>query len=209
MHYRKPISEKQLAANRRNAQQSTGPVTAEGKQTVSLNGLKHGFTAQTAVLPDEDRDAHQAFCSEIIHEYAPATATEMNLAQSIANDLWRLNRAVTIEFNMLAIGHLENDHDPDHDPALQIALSGARTFMDHAGKFGLLSLYEQRIHRAVHKSRAELRQLQQERRLVERTLASAPVPVAESQVKSAENGFAYANDSSEPLSGGLTLVKAA
>ncbi len=39
------VSEKQLAANRRNAQKSTGPRTAEGKTRVSMNAMKHGLSA--------------------------------------------------------------------------------------------------------------------------------------------------------------------
>ncbi len=67
---------------------------------------------------------------------------------------------------MFAVGHLESepDRDPDHDDLLHAALTGARTFMDHAGKFGLLSLYERRINRTVHKNMALLRQMQTERR---------------------------------------------
>ncbi|MBV9505521.1 MAG: hypothetical protein JO323_11030 [Acidobacteriia bacterium] len=41
----KPISEKQLAAHRRNALQSTGPVTPAGKARSAQNSRKHGFTA--------------------------------------------------------------------------------------------------------------------------------------------------------------------
>jgi hypothetical protein len=207
----KPISEKQLAANRRNARKSTGPVTEAGRQTVSLNAVKHGLRGQTAVLPDEDRAAHQAFCGGIVDEFAPATPMELNLAQSIANDLWRLNRARAIECNMIAVGQLEDDPDPDHDPAMQIALAGARTFMNHAGKFGLLSLYEQRIHRAVHKNRAELRQMQAERRQVshrdqQATAAPGPIPVAEFETKTAPNGFDRANEVFRRPFGGLSLV---
>ncbi len=38
-----PISQKQLLANRRNAQKSTGPKTALGKFRSSRNALKHGL----------------------------------------------------------------------------------------------------------------------------------------------------------------------
>ena len=37
------VSAKKLAANRRNAQKSTGPRTAEGKAISRLNALKHGI----------------------------------------------------------------------------------------------------------------------------------------------------------------------
>jgi hypothetical protein len=39
------LSEKQLLANRRNADSSTGPRTPEGKAAVSRNALAHGLTA--------------------------------------------------------------------------------------------------------------------------------------------------------------------
>ena len=42
---------KQIAANRRNAQKSTGPRTTAGKAKTRLNPLKHGLTAETIVLP--------------------------------------------------------------------------------------------------------------------------------------------------------------
>ena len=48
------ISEKQLDANRRNAQLSTGPQTPEGRAAVRHNALTHGLTAQYAVLPQEN-----------------------------------------------------------------------------------------------------------------------------------------------------------
>ena len=53
-------SEKQIAANRRNAGRSTGPKTADGKGRVRLNALKHGLTAATVVLPGEDAAALEA-----------------------------------------------------------------------------------------------------------------------------------------------------
>jgi hypothetical protein len=38
-------SERQIAANRRNAQKSTGPRSAAGKQRASANAYRHGFAA--------------------------------------------------------------------------------------------------------------------------------------------------------------------
>jgi hypothetical protein len=51
-------TQKQIEANRRNAQHSTGPRTQEGKDRIRLNALKHGMTAKTVVLPGEDEDVY-------------------------------------------------------------------------------------------------------------------------------------------------------
>jgi hypothetical protein len=45
-----PTSEKQKAANRRNAKKSTGPKTVEGKAAVSRNAIKHGLHSSHIVL---------------------------------------------------------------------------------------------------------------------------------------------------------------
>jgi hypothetical protein len=46
-----------VASNGRNALQSTGPQTAEGKAITSRNALKHGLLSQEILLPGEDADA--------------------------------------------------------------------------------------------------------------------------------------------------------
>src|SRR5262249_40181984 len=43
---KRPISARKLAANRANAQRSTGPRTAEGKEKSKLNATTHGLTAR-------------------------------------------------------------------------------------------------------------------------------------------------------------------
>lgn len=47
-------SERQRAANRRNAQRSTGPRTASGKANSSRNALRHGLSARLGADPEKD-----------------------------------------------------------------------------------------------------------------------------------------------------------
>ncbi len=51
------ISEEKLAANRANAQHSTGPVTDAGKAISSRNAVSHGLTAknESAAKPAASR----------------------------------------------------------------------------------------------------------------------------------------------------------
>ena len=46
-------TEKQIAANQRNAERSTGPKSAEGKEKVARNALKHGLAGHGVIFPEE------------------------------------------------------------------------------------------------------------------------------------------------------------
>jgi len=81
---KKLVSERQLRANRANAQKSTGPKTEAGKQRSRLNGMRHGITGQVSIMTDENRTAHKAFCDPIIKRLAPDGPLEMQIAHLIA-----------------------------------------------------------------------------------------------------------------------------
>ena len=99
------ISEKQLEANRRNAQRSTGPGTQEGKRISALNARRHHLTGQVTTMTDADRIMHDAFSASIVESLAPEGAMETQLAHRIATDSWRLNRISAVEDNLFALGH--------------------------------------------------------------------------------------------------------
>src|ERR1700753_3830780 len=136
------ISEKQLEANRRNAQRSTGPKTAEGTKGAALNARRHHLTGQVTTMTDADRIMHDAFSAAIVENLAPEGAMEIQLAQRIATDSWRLNRASAIEDTLSALGH--NAHADDietEDPEIHAALTAARVFTAESKQLQLLTLY--------------------------------------------------------------------
>ena len=148
------VTEKQLEANRRNAQKSTGPKQPNSAR----NNLRHGLTGQISLLPTEDREAHDAYCNDLIESFKPDTPIEHQLAHSIAEDFWRLNRAVAIENNIFALGHQHERRE------LQLALADAKTFLAQAHQLSLLTIYEQRINRNLQRNMKLLRDLQAERK---------------------------------------------
>jgi hypothetical protein len=179
------ISEKQLAANRRNARRSTGPKTAEGKDRSSRNNLRHGLTGQITVLPSEDREAHDLFCNRLLEWLNPENPMEEQLANSIAEDSWRLNRVSAIETNIFALGR-RYDNGAHERRELQCALKDAETFLDEARNFQLLTLYEQRINRNLQRSLKQLRQLQAERREQEQARLAEEKAERERQMEEAK-----------------------
>ena len=95
---------KQIEANRRNAQKSTGPTSAEGKQRSSRNAVRHGLTAETVIVPIEDVEDYQAFEEAVAASFDPETAVERELILRLASLLWRLRRATSIETGLFQIG---------------------------------------------------------------------------------------------------------
>jgi hypothetical protein len=155
----------QYAANRLNAEKSQGPTSAPGKARSSMNALRHGLTARVVVLPSEDMDAYRKFSEEIVDSLDAQTPVELQFAQTVADNQWRINRIRSIEDGMLGMGHFEaaGDFDAGH-PEIHAAFTAAKAFRDDSKSFVNLSIYEQRLHRSMKESLRQLRELQTERR---------------------------------------------
>ena len=94
-------NEKQRAANRRNAQHSTGPKTVKGKAIASMNAIKHGLSARVTVLPDEEPQGFQTLSERLWEEFQPIGTMETALIDLITRKLWRLGRISHIETGVL------------------------------------------------------------------------------------------------------------
>src|SRR3954452_16416958 len=94
---------RQIDANRRNAQLSTGPVTADGKRKSRQNALRHGLTAETVIGALEDAEDYAAFEMAVTADYDAQSAVERELVLRLASLLWRLRRATAIESGLFKI----------------------------------------------------------------------------------------------------------
>jgi hypothetical protein len=139
------------AINRANAEHSTGPRTEAGKQRSSLNALRHGLTAKTAVLPSEDPAAYEQHCRQFRDEYQPANSTETQLVQELADTAWRLNRIPLLEAGLF-------DETASSDFTPQTAIQAIAT----------LGLHSARLSRQFQRALDQLRQIQYDRRHQER-----------------------------------------
>jgi hypothetical protein len=151
---------------------ATGPRSEAGKQRTRLNAYKHGLTGQIHLFTPEEHAAFERHCQSIVEALAPVGILEQELAQSIAADKWRLNRARAIESGIFALGRLADESQPGSlqddqreidQPEISQTLSQAKTWLADGRQIQLLSLYEQRIQRSVERNMAALRTLRAER----------------------------------------------
>ncbi len=149
--------------NRENAQHSTGPKTAEGKQRSSLNALRHGLTGQIVVMPTEDLAAYQLHLASFTDEYDPSGATEENLVQALADTSWRLNRVAALETNLLTLGMTHASPITGAEQQIQDAMSIVAALESQSKALSNLSLHSQRLSRQFERTVAQLRDLQKTR----------------------------------------------
>ena len=111
---------KQIEANRRNAENSTGPRSEAGKQRSARNAVRHGLTAETVIEPLEDAEDYAAFEEAIAASFEPETAVERELILRLASLLWRLRRATSIETALL---QMKIEHDRGPQPVSELSPS--------------------------------------------------------------------------------------
>ena len=170
-------TEAQIAANRLNAQKSTGPRTAAGKAVVSQNAVTHGLLAREGVLRGEDWEEFQWHREMLLEELRPAGALEVILAARIVDLTWRLHRAAQDQnetFGALYDRHTaglrpgeaelcpgEAGAPEPAEPAQRGAILGRMILEDYSGEAVLERLLrcERRIEGSLFRSLHELRRV--------------------------------------------------
>jgi hypothetical protein len=137
----------QITANRLNSQQSTGPVSADGKARVAQNARKHGLTALHLVVREDEREDFESLRDSLLAELAPQGAVETITFEEILHAAWNLHRFRTIEAEV-SLGTLDDFTDPQTCAVLD-----------------RLTRYQARAQRAYYRALQELRTLQTNRAL--------------------------------------------
>ena len=160
-------SQKQIDANRLNAQKSTGPNTPEGRDAVRFNALRHGLTAKHAVLENENEQEFQEMLEAFEAEHQPTGPTENLLVQQMVMAAWRLQRLRALETGLFNLRMCDLSKQTQITyKQLSDAERQAFVFLDdsrHAGAIENLSRYETRIERSFYRALRELQRLRKNR----------------------------------------------
>jgi hypothetical protein len=148
-----PTPADRAAINRANSRHSTGPRTDSGKQRSSLNALRHGLTAASAVLPSEDQATYDTHRRGFFDEYQPTTPTETQLTQELADTAWRINRIPALEAALLD----RAANPPTEQDRIDFDIVDAHRAL------AILGLHYQRLSRQFQKAVDTLRDIQADR----------------------------------------------
>ena len=131
----------QIAANRKNAQKSTGPRSDAGRARVSRNATRHGLCNTLPVMSDEDRPQMELILNNLNEEHQPDGMTEIILVYKMALNFLSCWRA-----NILLAERL--DLNDQHDESKQVAL---------------MLRYANTADRAFNRNLSDFRKLKKER----------------------------------------------
>jgi len=104
------LSERKLAANRRNAARSCGPITPEGRARSAAAKLRHGFYSKSQEVAltalGEDPREFKRRLESLLTSYQPADALEWGLVVQMARAQWRMERFHRMAESLM-VEHLE------------------------------------------------------------------------------------------------------
>ena len=194
-----PVSERRLAANRANAQLSTGPCTDQGKAKSSLNAVRTGLTGRTVLLATEDVAAYEAHLERFRREWQPVGDRETELVQSLADTQWRLDRIPNLEAGLFALGRLRCADLFFEEKSSQVrrAMVDAHILVEDAKYFKNLHLQESRLLRRYGQDVKELKELQAQRKKEQEAQEQAK-QAPQLKTLAVANGFEFTTPTKQP-----------
>jgi hypothetical protein len=189
-------SQRQIEANRRNAQKSTGPTSVTGKAASSMNALKSGIHAKTLVLPSEKLADLEQLIDDYYQRHLPDSPEARFHLDEVIHCEWLLRRYRAAETQMWQYQAQSAYADEQKYPLGKSATS-------HSTPFSKLQYRVDATRRAYHRALKALKELEAE------VAASAPAaappdhPGAPSlnpspQITSPQIGFVLPTPSAAP-----------
>jgi hypothetical protein len=148
-------TQKQIEANRLNAQKSTGPRTPAGKSVSRMNALKTGIDAESQVIRGESAAALAALTAEYYDRYQPATPEHRALVDTLISSDWLLRRLRLAESQLWEHAFERMDR---WDSETEAPLGEA--FSSNSQAFSRLQRRIDSADRNYHRALKELRRLQ-------------------------------------------------
>jgi hypothetical protein len=108
----------QIAANRRNAQNSTGPTSSEGKTVSSQNAFRTGIDAKSQVVAFENAADLEELTAEYYLRFASTSPEDRCLVDTLINSEWLRRRYMTVEARVW-------DREIEKAPSVGEAFSGS------------------------------------------------------------------------------------
>jgi hypothetical protein len=165
-------SQKQLLANRLNAQKSTGPRSDEGKARSSMNALKTGIDARSQTIPGEPISQLEDLTDDYYQRFCPTTPEQRMLVDTLVDCEWLLRRFRRVEGQMW------------ENPIFEITF--AKAFRDDSDHFARLQRRIDATQRNYRNALHELQRLQAE----EPEPEPEPEPaISHNQTTKPPNGF--------------------
>ena len=146
---------RQIEANRRNAQKSTGPTSVTGKAASSMNALKTGIHAKSLVLPSEDPAELDELVEDSYRSFHPTTPEARSLVDEFIYCEWSLRRLRAAETQSWQHQDLDAFQGPTKYPLGYCATV-------HSGTFSRLQYRMDATRRARERALQSLKQLQAE-----------------------------------------------
>ncbi len=159
---------RQIEANRRNAQKSTGPTSVTGKAISSMNALKTGIHAKSLLLPTEKLADLEQLIDEWYQRHNPTTPEARSLVDDLIYGEWLKRRLRAAETQIWAYNHQENYRPDPKYPLGQTAASRGKAFAQ-------LQWRMECTRRASRQALQDLQQLEPE---------PSPAPLLETAVES-------------------------
>ena len=158
-------TKRQIEANRKNAQYSTGPRTVEGKRRTARNAVTHGLVSKNPLIPGEDPGDHEQLVLAYFEMFRPSNPCEHTLVHQMVDAEWRLRRVSRLETALVCSAfedhrRLVDDYDGPGGDADTGYLLG-KLMQNCTDEFIQFGRYETRLRRAFTQALKQLIELRE------------------------------------------------